>query len=160
MVRMKGLDSRRYDAKPSFDFGFATLLGQSRLWQPFRLSFTTAPIQVLLWIPPTKKSTLLGNSILCKWKDLILVATRNFFDYLFAHAKGKNAFLPSRSGLRLAKAKLLKPPQCYYQYLLPMRRWRRYGLKTVHRTVFVTPTNSKFNLEECIAFLWAPQAYN
>ena len=30
-IRETGLDSRRYDAKPSFDFGFATLLGQSRI---------------------------------------------------------------------------------------------------------------------------------
>ncbi|MBR6650169.1 MAG: hypothetical protein IKL36_02030, partial [Clostridia bacterium] len=27
----EGLDSRRYDAKPSFHFGFAALLGQSRI---------------------------------------------------------------------------------------------------------------------------------
>ena len=31
LVRVAGLDSRRDAAKPSFDFGFATLLGQSRL---------------------------------------------------------------------------------------------------------------------------------
>ena len=34
-----------------FDFGFVTLLGQARIWQPTGLSFNAAPIQVLIICP-------------------------------------------------------------------------------------------------------------